>query len=51
VQGSGSYAIYHLDYVTADGVHHTASEEYGSDGAFTTYNGGAPIPSSFCKAP
>ena len=37
--------------MTADGVHHSASEEYGSDGAFSTFNGGAPIPSSFCKAP
>jgi hypothetical protein len=49
--GGSQHAIYHLDYVTADGVHHTASQEYGSDGAFTTFNGGAPIPSSFCKAP
>ena len=49
--GVSQHTIYHLDYVTADGVHHSASEEYGSDGAFSTFNGGAPIPSSVCKAP
>jgi hypothetical protein len=49
--GGSQHALYNLDYVTADGVHHTASEEYGSDGAFTTFNGGAPIPTNFCKAP
>jgi hypothetical protein len=49
--GGSQHTIYNLDYVTADGVHHTASEEYGSDGASTTFNGGAPIPGSFCKAP
>ena len=31
------YVRYNLDYVTADGVHHSASEEYGSDGAFSTF--------------
>jgi hypothetical protein len=49
--GGSQHVRYNLDYVTADGLHHTASEEYGSDGAFTTFNGGAPIPASFCKAP
>jgi hypothetical protein len=49
--GGSQHALYNLDYVTADGAHHTASEEYGSDGAFTTFNGGAPIPTNFCKAP
>jgi hypothetical protein len=49
--GGSQHTIYNLDYVTADGVHHTASQEYGSDGAFSTFNGGAPIPASFCKAP
>jgi hypothetical protein len=49
--GGSQHVIYNLDYVTADGAHHTASEEYGSDGAFSTYDGGAPIPSNFCKAP
>jgi hypothetical protein len=49
--GGSQHTIYNLDYVTADGAHHTASEEYGSDGAFTTFNGGAPIPANFCKAP
>jgi hypothetical protein len=49
--GGSQHTIYNLDYVTADGVHHTASQEYGSDGAFSTFDGGAPIPTSFCKAP
>lgn len=49
--GGSQHVIYHLDYVTADGVHHTASQEYGSDGAFSSFDGGAPIPASFCKAP
>jgi hypothetical protein len=49
--GGSQHVRYNLDYVTPDGVHHSASEEYGSDGAFSTFNGGAPIPSSFCKAP
>jgi hypothetical protein len=49
--GGSQHVIYNLDYVTADGVHHTASEEYGSDGAFSSFNGGAPIPANFCKAP
>jgi hypothetical protein len=49
--GGSQHVRYSLDYVTADGLHHTASEEYGSDGAFSTFNGGAPIPSTFCKAP
>lgn len=49
--GGSQHVIYNLDYVTADGVHHKSSEEYGSDGAFTTFNGGAPIPTNFCKAP
>jgi len=48
--GGSQHTIYKLDYVTADGVHHAASEEYGSDGAFSSFNGGAPIPASFCKA-
>jgi hypothetical protein len=48
--GGSQHVIYHLDYVTADGVHHTASEEYGSDGASSSFNGGAPIPANFCKA-
>jgi len=49
--GGSQHTIYNLDYVTADGAHHTASREYGSDGAFDSFNGGAPIPSHFCKAP
>jgi hypothetical protein len=49
--GGSQHVIYNLDYVTADGVHHTASEEYGSDGASSSFNGGAPIPANFCKAP
>jgi hypothetical protein len=49
--GGSQHTIYNLDYVTADGAHHTASEEYGSDGASSSFNGGAPIPANFCKAP
>jgi hypothetical protein len=49
--GGSQHTIYKLDYVTADGVHHNASEEYGSDGASSSFNGGAPIPANFCKAP
>ena len=49
--GGSQHTIFTLDYVTADGVHHNASEEYGSDGASSSFNGGAPIPANFCKAP
>jgi hypothetical protein len=49
--GGSQHTIFKLDYVTADGVHHTASQEFGSDGASATFNGGAPIPANFCKAP
>ncbi len=49
--GGSQHTIFHLDYVTADGVHHTASQEYGSDGASSSFDGGAPIPANFCKAP
>jgi hypothetical protein len=48
--GGSQHTVYEIDYVTADGVRHTDSEEYGSDGAFTTFDGGAPIPAAFCKA-
>ena len=49
--GGSQHTIFKLDYVTADGAHHTASQEYGSDGASSSFNGGAPIPANFCKAP
>ncbi len=49
--GGSQHTVYKLDYVTADGAHHSASEEYGSDGASSSFNGGAPIPANFCKAP
>ncbi len=49
--GGSQHVIYNLDYVTADGAHHSASEEYGSDGASSSFDGGAPIPANFCKAP
>lgn len=49
--GGSQQTIYQLDYVTADGVHHNVSGSYGSDGISTNYNGGAPIPASYCKAP
>jgi hypothetical protein len=49
--GGSQHTIFHLDYVTADGVHHSASQEYGSDGASSSFDGGAPIPANFCKAP
>jgi hypothetical protein len=49
--GGSQHTIFKLDYVTADGAHHNASQEYGSDGASSTFNGGAPIPANFCKAP
>lgn len=48
--GGSQHTTFKLDYVTADGVHHTASEEYGSDGVSSTFAGGAPIPANFCKA-
>ena len=49
--GGSQHTIFKLDYVTADGAHHAASQEYGSDGASSSFNGGAPIPANFCKAP
>ena len=49
--GGSQHAIFKLDFVTADGVHHPASQEFGSDGASASFNGGAPIPANFCKAP
>jgi hypothetical protein len=49
--GGSQHTIFKLDYVTADGVHHSASQEFGSDGASASFNGGAPIPANFCKAP
>ena len=49
--GGSQHTIFKLDYVTADGAHHNASQEFGSDGASASFNGGAPIPSNFCKAP
>lgn len=49
--GGSLHTVFKLEYVTADGVHHNASEEYGSDGASSSFNGGAPIPQNFCKAP
>jgi hypothetical protein len=48
--GGSLHVVYKIDYVTADGVHHTDSRDFGSDGAFATYPGGAPIPATFCKA-
>jgi hypothetical protein len=48
--GGSQHTTFKLDYVTADGVHHNASQEYGSDGASSTFDGGAPIPANFCKA-
>jgi hypothetical protein len=49
--GGSQHTIFKLDYVTADGAHHNASQEFGSDGASASFNGGAPIPANFCKAP
>jgi hypothetical protein len=49
--GGSQQTDYQLDYVTADGAHHNVSGHYGSDGISTDYNGGAPIPSNYCKAP
>lgn len=49
--GGSQHTIFKLDYVTADGAHHAASQEYGSDGASSSFDGGAPIPANFCKAP
>jgi hypothetical protein len=49
--GGSQHTVYNLDYVTADGAHHSASGSYGSDGASDSFNGGAPIPANFCKAP
>ena len=49
--GGSQHVTWHLDYVTADGQHHTGSQEYGSSGISTTFDGGAPIPANFCPAP
>jgi hypothetical protein len=49
--GGSLQTDYNLDYVTADGTHHTVSGHYGSDGISTSYDGGAPIPANYCKAP
>jgi hypothetical protein len=49
--GGSNPTTFTLTYVTADGISHTASETLGSDGAFRTYDGGAPIPATqFCRA-
>jgi hypothetical protein len=49
--GGSLHTNFQISYVTADGVTHTASGSYGADGASTTFPGGAPIPTQFCKAP
>lgn len=49
--GGSQHTAYTIDYVTADGTHHTGSNAWGSDGISDTFSGGAPIPANFCKAP
>jgi hypothetical protein len=49
--GGSLHITYKIDFVTADGVHHSDSQELQSDGAHREYDGGAPIPATYCKAP
>ena len=52
--GGSNPTNFTLDYVTADGVHHTGTngvDPLGSDGAHREFNGGAPIPATYCRAP
>jgi hypothetical protein len=55
--GGSQHVAFTLDYVTADGVHHTGASipdvEFQSDGAHAEFDGGAPIPAQFtsnCKS-
>ncbi len=49
--GGSNPTTFTLTYVTADGVKHTESETLGSDGAYRTYDGGVPVPTTqFCRA-
>ena len=52
--GSGGFGtrnvIYQLDYVTADGVHHTGSGGFNASDQFSAFYAGTPIP-SFCPEP
>ena len=52
--GGSNPTNFTLDYVTADGVHHTGNQgvdPLGSDGAHREFDGGAPIPADYCPAP
>jgi hypothetical protein len=54
--GGSNPTNFTLDYVTADGVHHTGTagvDPLGSDGAHREFAGGAPIPDpdGYCPAP
>jgi hypothetical protein len=49
--GGSQHVVYTIDFVTADGAHHSDSRDFGSDGAHAEYDGGAPIPATYCKAP
>jgi hypothetical protein len=50
--GGSDGSSYSIDYVTADGVHHTDARSGGSDGFNARYSGGAPALNTFtCPAP
>jgi hypothetical protein len=46
--GGSNHVIYTIDYVTADGVHHTDTVNAGSSGFTKGYPGGPAIPLNFC---
>ena len=50
--GGSDGSSYSIDYVTADGVHHTDARSGGSDGFNARYSGGQPSFNTFtCPAP
>lgn len=51
-EGGSDGSSYSIEYVTADGVHHTDARSGGSDGFNARYSGGAPVFNTFtCPAP
>ncbi len=50
--GGNDGSSYNIDYVTADGVHHTDTQSGHGDGYAAKYSGGAPIaPNGFAPCP